>query len=30
VLPRWTMDGRTGHGTSTDFYDYAHFTQLFR
>ena len=29
VLPRWSMDGQTGHGTSTDFYDYTHFTRLF-
>jgi len=29
VLPRWQMGDRTGHGTSTDFYDYTHFPRLF-
>ena len=29
VLPKWTMDGKTGFGTSTDFYDYMHFTRLY-
>jgi hypothetical protein len=29
VLPRWSMNGPTGYGTSTDFYDYGHFPPLF-
>jgi hypothetical protein len=29
VMKKWEMDGLTGYGTSTDFYDYAHFTRLF-
>jgi hypothetical protein len=29
VLPRWSMNGKTGYGTSTDFYDYTHFPRLF-
>ena len=29
VLPRWSMNGATGYGTSTDFYDYSHFPPLF-
>jgi hypothetical protein len=29
VLPRWSMNGKTGYGTSTDFYDYSHFPRLF-
>jgi hypothetical protein len=29
VLPRWSMNGATGYGTSTDFYDYGHFPPLF-
>jgi hypothetical protein len=29
VLPRWSMNGKTGYGTSTDFYDYSHLPRLF-
>ena len=29
VMKRWQMDGLTGYGTSTDFYDYSHFTRLY-
>jgi hypothetical protein len=29
VLAKWAMNGKSGYGTSTDFYDYAHFTRLF-
>ena len=29
VMKKWLMDGQTGYGTSTDFYDYAHFTGLY-
>ncbi len=29
VLPKWTMNGKTGFGTATDFYDYSHFARLF-
>jgi hypothetical protein len=28
-VPRWSMNGKTGYGTSTDFYDYSHFPHLF-
>lgn len=29
AMIEWTMDGHTGYGTSTDFFDYAHFTGLY-
>jgi hypothetical protein len=29
VMKRWSMNGETGYGTSTDFYDYYHFTELY-
>jgi hypothetical protein len=29
VMKKWQMNGATGYGTSTDFYDYSHFTRLF-
>jgi hypothetical protein len=29
VMKKWTMNNQTGYGTSTDFYDYSHFTKLF-